>query len=259
VSRQYVLIGVEGNHDQAFICKVLRELLGFSQFDDDASNLDNLWRKFIPVYPPKTGKLHLRLDMPSVLYTETLSVAVYAGGGSNLMNNLNAKLSDINCSEELAAFGIVADADKQTPSQVAKIYHDGFQEIFPDFPTTVSTIGAVAGNAPRLGLYILPNNSDQGVLDTLLCDCGTVVYPTYMERAKAYISQFSNDETRKLGWKPFDQEKATIATVVSVLKPGKTNTASIADNKWVSAQTEQQLPQIQNLASFLRSLLGIAN
>jgi hypothetical protein len=67
VSRQYVLIGVEGNHDQAFICKVLRELLGFSQFDGDASNLDSLWRKFIPVYPPKTGKLHLRLDMPSVL------------------------------------------------------------------------------------------------------------------------------------------------------------------------------------------------
>jgi hypothetical protein len=81
------LIGVEGNHDQAFLSKILRELLGFSKCEDQR-NLDVLWRKFIPVYPPKTGKLHLRLDMPSILYTDTLSVAIYAGEGSRLVDNL---------------------------------------------------------------------------------------------------------------------------------------------------------------------------
>ena len=256
MNRKCILIGVEGNHDQAFLSKVLRELFGFSKCDDQ-KNLDALWRKFIPVYPPKTGKLYLRLDMPSILYTETLSVAIYAGEGSRLVDNLKDKLADIDYSNSLSAFAIVADADKQKPSEVAKKYHDELKEYFPNFPFEISETGAVTEGVSRLGVYILPNNSDQGVLDTLLCACGEVAYPIYMERAKSYISQFSEEEVRQIGWKPFDKEKATVATIVSILKPGKTNTASIADNAWISTQTEQQISSLQNLTIFLRKLLSI--
>jgi hypothetical protein len=258
VSRRCALIGVEGNHDQAFLSKVLRELLGFSRFDGEESQLDPLWRKFIPRYPPKTGRLYVRLDMPSILYTDTLSVAIYAGEGSRLIDNLSTRFADIDYSS-LLAFGIVADADKHTPDRVAKIYHDGFKEYFPDFPTEISQTGTVTEGSPSLGIYVLPNNSDQGVLDTLLCACGGVAYPEYMERARAYINQFSQEEVKRIGWKPFDREKALVATVVSILKPGKTNTVSITDNAWVSLQTEQHLCEIQNLANFLRKLLNFQN
>lgn len=255
MNRKCILIGVEGNHDQAFLSKVLREFLGFSNCEEQ-SKLDPLWRKFIPVYPPpKTGKLHVRLDMPSILHTDTLSVAIYAGEGSNLIENLHLKLTDIDYSS-LSAFAIVADADRQTPDQVAKRYYDGLKEHFPDFPTYLNETGAVIESKPRLGLYVLPNNSDEGVLDTLLCECGEVAYPEYMERAKSYIEQFSKKEQKKIGWKRFDEAKATVATVVSILKPGKTNTVSIIDNKWVSSQTEQ-IPYLQNLTHFLRKLLSI--
>ncbi|WP_334705165.1 hypothetical protein [Nostoc sp.] len=77
MSREYVLIGVEGNHDQAFISKILCKLLGFSKFDGNGSELNGIWRKFIPVYPPKTGKLYLRLDMPTILYNDRISLAIY--------------------------------------------------------------------------------------------------------------------------------------------------------------------------------------
>jgi hypothetical protein len=254
VSRSCALIGVEGSHDQAFIGKVLEELLGFAKFNGEQSMLDPLWRKFIPMYPPKTGKLYHRLDMPSILYTDTLSVAIYAGEGSKLVANLMDKLADVDYEESLSAFGIVADADKHMPSQVARNYHDAFKEIFPNFP---SDAGVIAGSALRLGTYVLPNNSDQGVLDTLLCEYGEVVYPTYMERAKAYINQFSEEEIRKIKWKPFDKEKAIVAAVSSILKPGKTNTVSIADNKWVSTETEQHIPQLRDLTCFLRKLLNL--
>ncbi len=256
MNRKCILIGVEGNHDQAFLAKVLRELFGFYKCENQ-DNLDNLWRKFIPVYPPRTGRLHIRLDMPSILYTDTLSVAIYAGEGSRLVDNLKDKLADIDYLNELSAFSIVADADKQAPAEVAKKYHEGLREYFPDFPFEVGKAGTVTGNRPRLGLYILPNNSDQGVLDTLLCECGEVAYPLYMERAKSYISQFSEEEIRKIGWKPFDKEKSTVATIASILKPGKTNTVSIADNAWVSPQTEQQVSSLQSLTVFLRELLSI--
>jgi hypothetical protein len=255
VNRKCILIGVEGSHDQAFLAKILCKLFDFSKCEHE-KDLDTLWRKFIPVYPPKTGRIHLRLDMPSILYTDTLSVAIYVGEGSNLSRNLKDKLSDIDL-ESLSAFAIVADADKQKPAEVANKYHDELKEYFPDFPLEISETGAVTEAIPKLGIYILPNNSDQGVLETLLCACGEVAYPLYMERAKSYISQFSDQEFKQIGWKPFDKEKATIATIVSILKPGKTNTVSISDNAWISTQTEQQIPSLQNLTFFLKKLLSI--
>ena len=69
MSRKYVLIGVEGPHDQAFVSRILCKLLGFSKFDGKMSELDNFWRKFIPNYP-KGGNLYDRLDMPQILYND---------------------------------------------------------------------------------------------------------------------------------------------------------------------------------------------
>ncbi len=58
-------------------------------------------------------------------------------------------------------------------------------------------------------------------------------------------------------WKPFDQEKAIVATVTSVLKPGKTNQTSISDNDWICLETEQKIPELRNLTTFLRNLLDL--
>ncbi len=255
---RYALIGVEGNHDQAFLEKILRKLLGFSKLENEQINEDSFWRKFIPTYPPKSLKLYIRLDMPTILYKDDLLVGIYAGEGSKLIQNLGDKLSNISdYSSSLSAFGIVADADKNTPNQVVTTYYNGLKEYFPDFPNQLNEIGSVTDSQPKLGIYILPDNTNQGVLDTLLCACGEVAYPEYMQRAKDYINQFSEAETKKLGWKPFDREKATIATVVSVFKPGKTNTVSISDNAWISSETQNQIPELRNLSNFLAQLLDL--
>ncbi|MBW4444256.1 MAG: hypothetical protein KME10_24125 [Plectolyngbya sp. WJT66-NPBG17] len=253
VDQRYALIGVEGNHDQAFLCRILHKLLGFNKFDNTTSDLDIFWRKFVPIYPPKSGRLYMRLDMPTILYTSGISVAIYVGEGSKLITNLSAKLSDIDHSA-LLAFGIVADADKHTPSKVAEMYHAGFKEFFPNFPDKP---GVLTKNSPRLGLHVLPDNSSQGVLDTLLCNCGKSAYPEFMQRAELYINQFSEEEIRRIGWKPFDREKAIVATVASVLKPGKTNTVSITDNNWVCSETVVAIPELSSILLFLKELLAI--
>lgn len=191
--------------------------------------------------------------MPSVLHTNNVSVAIYAGEGSKLIKNLSAKLSDIDLSE-LLAFGIVADADKDSPEKVAENYHAGFKEFFPDFPNKPRVL---AEASPRLGLHVLPDNSNQGVLDTLLFNCGKSAYPKFMQRAESYIAQFSQEEIQEIGWKPFDREKALVATVASVLKPGKTNTASITDNNWVCSETVAAIPELNGIVSFLKELLAI--
>lgn len=259
MSRKYVLIGVEGPHDQAFVSRILCKLLGFSKFDGKMSELDNFWRKFIPNYP-KGGNLYDRLDMPQILYNDNFSIAIYAGGGSDLIKNLKAKLSDIDIST-FFAFAIVADADNNTPNEVAKKYHKDFKEYFPHFPTEVTQSGNVTEGSPELetkaGIYILPDNSQPGVLDTLICGCGDLVYPEYMQRAKEYIDRFSEEERKKkLKWKPFDQQKAIIATVASVLQPGMTNTVTIKCDDWISIETAE-IPAIKNFTEFLRNLLNL--
>jgi hypothetical protein len=223
------------------------------------SELDNFWRKFIPNYP-KGGNLYDRLDMPQILYNDNFSIAIYAGGGSDLIKNLKAKLSDIDIST-FFAFAIVADADNNTPNEVAKKYHKDFKEYFPHFPTEVTQSGNVTEGSPELetkaGIYILPDNSQPGVLDTLICGCGDLVYPEYMQRAKEYIDRFSEEERKKkLKWKPFDQQKAIIATVASVLQPGMTNTVTIKCDDWISIETAE-IPAIKNFTEFLRNLLKL--
>jgi hypothetical protein len=256
VTRDCVLIGVEGNHDQAFIAKILKNIFQLTECQYQ-KHLDSIWRKFIPTYPTQSGKLHLRLDMPSILYNEVLSIAIYAGEGSNLVENLQLKLSDIDYSNSLKAFGIVADADSNTPSSVVQRYRDGLKDLFPGFPSETSCIGAIVDEKPRLGIFILPDNSSNGVLDTMLCKCGDVAYPTLMPRAKEYISKFSDDEVGQIGWKPFDRQKAIVAAVASILKPGGTNTATLSNNDWVSQDTYNQIEEIKAFCTFLENLLEL--
>jgi hypothetical protein len=248
---KYAIIGVEGPHDQAFTGKVLK-LLGLKDFGEELkgleSQLDPFWRKFIPVYPKK-GNLYKRLDMPSLLFNDTISVAIYAGEGSNLVTNLDDILfANSEYQTNLAAFGIVADCDKSTPDRIVEPYANKFRSYFPNFPDRP---GVVNTNSPRTGVYVLPDNASPGVLDTLLCECGQIAYPVYMEKASSYLNEFSESDIKSLKWKNFDREKALVATVVSVLKPGKTNTTSIADNNWVSKQTQQQVPALANFIEFL--------
>lgn len=256
---KYAILGVEGPHDQAFVSKILKTLLGFKDFRGKEykgleENLDPFWKMFIPSYPNK-GNLYKRLDMPSILYNDSISVAVYQGEGSNLVDNLDTFICDhLPYQKELEAFGIIADADDQTLDSVVKLYADRFRNYYPNFPDRP---GVIHQDSPRTGIYILPDNESPGVLDTLLCDCGKVVYPEYMQRAQTYLDQFSKEERESLKWKTFDRQKALVATVVSVLKPGKTNTVSIADNDWVSNQTQKNVPQIEKIVNFLQELLDL--
>ncbi len=277
---KYAIIGVEGPHDQAFTGKVLK-LLGFKDFREEWNKLDKLtrldmskeleskfdkfWHKFIPRYP-KQGDLYNRLDMPSILFNDSISVAIFAGEGSNLVTNLDDILfANYEYQTNLAAFGIVADCDKSTPDSIVEPYAKKFRSYFPNFPQCP---GVVDTNSPRTGIYVLPDNVSQGVLDTLLCSCGEIAYPAYMKRANSYLNsyldefsdldEFSTKERKSLKWKTFDREKALVATVVSVLKPGKTNTTSIADNNWVSEQTQQQVPALANFIEFLSQLLEVS-
>ncbi len=255
---KYAIIGVEGPQDQAFVGKVLR-VLGFQDFSTKSkgldSNLDPFWRKLIPKYP-QNGDLYKRLFMPSILFTEEQSVVIYAGEGSKLSSNLGDILANnLEYQQQLSAFGIVADCDRNSPEIITSEYAQDFRKYFPHFPHQP---GRVELNLPRTGVYILPNNASPGVLDTLLCHCGEIAYPDYIHKAKTFLAGIPETEQKQLEWKPFDRDKALVAAVVSILKPGKGNTPSIADNNWINATTQQQVPALGQFVDFLKNLLDLS-
>ncbi|NNC03115.1 hypothetical protein HJC10_09685 [Corallococcus exiguus] len=248
---KYAMLAVEGPTDQAVVGQSLK-LLGFKRFGGQIEDLDGFWTPLIPRYPSQTGNLYERLPMPSIFEDGTTSLAIYTGGGSDLIRQVSALLLNHDLQERLAAFGVIADADKQAPSDVARKYQQGFRPLFPDFPTTP---GKLTHGAPKTGIFVLPDNNQQGVVEHLIIEAGEAVYETLLQRARAYVDGFDDTERRAAKWKPFSPEKAVIAAVASLLKPGSTNTVTLTDNLWISEQTRARA-MLAGLIDFLVGLLG---
>lgn len=237
---KYCILVTEGPHDQAYIGKVL-QFVGFHQWNGYSKTLDSFWKGFIPTYPRPSGKLHVRLDMPSVFTCSTHSIAIYCGEGTNLVKKLKA-LTDNNPSykSEIYAFGLVIDADNRLPVQVARKKATELRTIFP----TISSIpGLVTAEKPRTGIYVFPDNQNKGALDMCLVKCANVSYPDHLHGAMVYLDNLDGKYTNHL-LNPFTRAKAEVACIVSVLQPGASNTASIAKDDWICQKTMKDVDEV---------------
>lgn len=249
VSLKYCILGVEGPHDQAFIGKLLKQQR-LTQFDGERDSLDPFWEKFIPTY---RKLLYVRLDMPAIFSSPTHSVAIYQGEGSNLCKNLKGKIREHDpYMKDIHAFGLVLDADTLTPQQKATEYATELRELYPSL---VDEPGKIIVGQPRTGIYVLPDNKKQGTLESILVDCATIIYPDHKVGAIQFLDGL--DHAHKSHWRHFDHEKAMVATIVSVLKPGAANTPSIAQDHWICEETVKGVDEVALLGEFLKNLLEL--
>lgn len=249
MSQKYCLLATEGPHDQAAISALL-QLSGFEKFNGTVKELDPFWEGFIPKFPPKNGRLYARMDMPSILTSQTHSVAIYWGEGSNLIPNLEAIATNHKSYvQDIHAFGIIVDVDERSPGEVAKKKARALKTIFP----TISEMpGIISGENPKTGIYIFPDNKRKGVLDTILVDCASLIYPDHKDGAIRFLNGLDSKHTEHLN--PGAKDKAIVACIVSILRPGVTNTSSIAQDKWISEQTIKN-NDIALFDRFLKDLL----
>jgi hypothetical protein len=251
VNVKYSILGVEGPHDQALVGKLL-ELYGLEKFKGERDSLASFWEKFIPTYPIR-GKLYVRLDMPSIFSSSTHSVAIYQGEGSNLCKNLKAKIGEHDpWMKDIHAFGLILDADDETPQQKATDYAQELQQLYPNLSDEP---GKIIAGEPRTGIYVLPDNKNKGTLDNMLVDCAAIIYPDHLAGAVQFLGGLKADYTSH--WRPYSREKATVATIVSVLKPGAANAASISQNAWICTKTVNEIAEVALLGNFLKELLEL--
>ena len=153
---------------------------------------------------------------------------------------------------DIHAFGLVLDADFTTPQQKAVMYVNKLRELYPSL---VGEPGKIVAGKPRTGIYVLPDNKRPGTLDTILVDCATVIYPDHKVGAIQFLDDLNS--AHKGHWKPFDHEKSMVATIVSVLNPGASNTPSIAQDDWVCERTVNGVAEVALLSEFLKDLLEL--
>lgn len=253
---QYGYLVVEGPHDIEFVGRLLR-LYDFRRVQY-LSRLDPFWRGIIPDKFPVEDNLLKRVPVPVFFQSPTHSVAVHSAiGDTNLINTLEETLVVLDTGIE--GVGLLLDADTSSASarfsNIAKELVSRTTLTAPDAP------GAISTGAPRVGIYVLPDNQAAGTLEDLLLECAQVSYTSLEIQARAYINSVDQSVLTKYDLddfrKPAGKKKSVVSAIASVLKPGKSIQVSIQDNRWVAGDA-LLLPRVGSLQSFLAELLRIS-
>lgn len=107
----------------------------------------------------------------------------------------------------------------------------------------------------RIPLYtfVFPDNENEGNLENLLLQTAESVYPElfalaskYIEEASAYQKKLKKDQNAK---------KAKVGCIANVMKPGKANQVSIADDDWISEKTLKECSMLAKLNEVLKTMI----
>jgi hypothetical protein len=157
------------------------------------------------------------------------------------------------------AVGVILDADSTQP--VASRFAELSSRLGALGLAVPANPGVVSAEEPRCGIFVLPDNAASGTLEDLLLECGATSYPQLSTAATAYINsvdptQLTPPDLREIQ-KPAGRSKATVSSMASVLRPGKSIQVSIQDNEWLRGEA-LALPRIIAVRHFLAALLGLS-
>jgi hypothetical protein len=256
--RKYGYLVVEGPHDVELIYRLLKPHgLDRVRLEKD---LDDFLRPLIPRNFPQNGDLLKRVNVPTFLQSPRRSVAVHAAQGeSRLMDSIQETGATIDIGKFIGV-GVILDSDSTKPASRRyeearnKLREKGFK--FPD------QAGSIGKGTPNFGGFVLPNNQGSGTLEDLLLESAGKVYPKLLESAKQHVeistgsdSGLNSDERKEIK-KQSGKNKAVVASIASILKPGRAVQVSLQDNRWFG-EAALEIPRIKAVQEFLVNLLEL--
>jgi hypothetical protein len=256
---RYGYLVVEGQTDVEFVARVLR-MDGLERVRQK-SRLDPFWDDLVPKNFPYDDDLLKRVPVPLFLQNDAHAIAIHSAiGVTRLAETVQEDLALLPAGK-IQAIGFVldADSDEDPTSRLATLRTEldrlGVPLALPDAP------GAVQHGKPNTGIFIFPDNQSAGTLENLLQECASVNYPMLLQNAQVYVAGLDlsglNQEDLDEFNKPAGRQKTVIGSLSSVLKPGKSITVSIQDNRWVDEATLQQVERLRLFRQFLLGLLEL--
>ncbi len=259
----YSYLVAEGPHDVEFIGALLKPH-GLRRIQS-LKALDPTWVPLVPRnFPPDNDDLLRRVPVPTFFASATHAVAIHSAiGDSQLVRTLTQTLGAFpDLAARLASAAIFLDADNDKRTSLAQRFatvRAGMQNlglVVPDIP------GQIHAGKPNCGIFIFPDNSSLGTLEDLLLDAAQHVYPALHASSVRHVRSSTEDRSWAHGSdlkeidKPAGANKATVAAMASILKPGKAIQTSIQDNRWLAPEV-LALPRIHSFAQFLAGLLEL--
>ena len=268
--RRTAYIVVEGQHDVEFIGRILRKGTQAFHFQNAKSKVDPFWHELIPTsYPvakPPNDFLS-RVPMPIFYQNDTHTAAVQSAEGVSMIARRLEETLAVPGLTEPDAIGLILDSDSQeTPSRrAADLANELANKLAGAFPSMPGEIAQPTGSArSRRGVFVFPDNANQGSLEDLLLICGRTSYPDLLSLADGHIRAVESQLvpgtptwTQKDAQEfkaPSGAKKATIASVTAILKPGKTSQVSVNDNRWIESTT-LALREVKAVSDWLERLI----
>lgn len=255
MSLRRVLLVVEGQHDEAFIATLLRARHGFAA-QTKLSRVDPYWGRTIPRTFPYNDDLRRRMPVPYFYTREDVSLAIIVAVGESRLVDVVSDTMAMLPDPDLDAIGVVLDADER---EVVGERYSSIQEDLSALKLALANApGLVSTATPNCGVYVLPDNFSNGTLEKILIECAERNYQAAVAGARALVEAVNPDDyqvndLRELN-KPAGKNKAIVATITAILKPGKTTQASISDNRWLHGEAST-LPSVRSFEVFLEALL----
>jgi hypothetical protein len=259
MTKRLSYIAVEGPHDTEFIARILKRA-GFNHIKlkvDVCPEFKGLTDLRFPV----ADDLTKRIPVPYFYETASHAIAIHSSEGeSKLAKNTIESLDTIGV--QVSAVGFVMDDDDAPypPARLIELKKQIREQSKPPqftLPTSLGSPGIVAG-PPKTGVYILPDNQNAGSLEDILLECAGLnyLYPTIS--ASRYLASLDRSNLSAAEQKTLTRgsnpKKAHLASLVSVLRPGKSMQVSIHDNRWLDGDAINA-PSVAAFRSFLRDLL----
>lgn len=264
MKRAYIV--VEGPHDVEFAARLLKPA-GFERVKD-FEQLDPEWRHLVPTKFPHRGDLLKRVPVPIFLRSATHSVALDSATGiTEIVPRLEESWVVLASQQvHIDSVGVILDADDG--DEPASRYTQLRQRLalptlsalhWPPLP------GDITAGPPRCGVFVLPDNHHAGTLEDLLIAASETTYPGLHAGAAALVERVVADPSAhgllksdiKDLRKPAGARKATLATVASFLKPGKSITVAIQDCRWLEPAALQHPSGLAVVQAFLHRLLEL--
>ncbi len=256
---RYCYIVVEGPQDVEFLIGLLK-FYGLKRVIH-LSSLDKFWETLIPKAYPLDDDLTKRVPVPSFVQNEQLSIALHSSIGiTRIAQTIEESLNFIQPSQ-LFSVGIFLDADdNETPQERFNKLIVCLSSLDLSNLRMPALLGEVTHYYPRCGIFIAPNNREQGTLEDILLECAKINYTDLLNLSQTYIGSIDRNQLTKKDLKyfkkPAGKKKAIISSISSILRPGKALQVSLQDNRWLDKQT-LELESIKLIKNFLEQIIGL--
>lgn len=256
---RYFYFIVEGVHDIAAISKYLK-INSYTQIRDITA-LDDFWKRTVPSKFPFNGDLKKRVPVPAFYANDQMSIAIqYSEGDTEIVNTFNS-LKNIEY-DELDGIAIFCDADNKNAqdrySQLTRELQIGLDSELSPIIEGHAYNEITKSSDTKFGIYIFPNNLDEGTLENLLLEGAEHSYPELFEKAKDYIEELKSMNISYIKNRLFrgsKENKMIFGIMANIFKPGKANQVSIEDNDWITEAT-LTLPIQKQFSTFLDTFLN---